>query len=162
MKRAVFVGQAMPRNKKDPHDWKSLNSWLYSINLTDNHIKQHFCYSALVDYFPGARNGSHRVPTPHEIKKEKQRLFKTITDFSPDIVVPIGKLSISCCLNRVVNKLEDFVGKKYSANPYQALNSEITVIPFPHPSGASTWRYRKENFILLQKALKLLKSELLK
>lgn len=150
----------MPRYKEDPHDWKSLNSWLYSIDLTDKLIRNYLYFSALVDYFPGVKNGSHRVPTQEEIHKEKGRLIKTLTDFSPDIVVPVGKLSTSYCLSMTVHKLEDVVGKKYFVNPYRALNSALTVIPLPHPSGASTWRYKPKNFLLLQIALKLLKNNL--
>ena len=83
-----------------------------------------------------------------------------ITNFSPEIVVPIGKLSLSYCLNREVNLLEDFIGKSYLVNPYQALNKKLIVIPLPHPSGASTWRHKKENKKLLKLALAKLKQEL--
>ncbi len=100
MKKVIFVGQAMPRFKKDLHDWPSLNSWLYSIDITHNQIKKYFFYSALVDYFPGIKNGSHRVPTPEEIKQERFRLSKTLKDFDPDLVIPIGRLSIAYCLNK--------------------------------------------------------------
>jgi len=162
MKRAIFIGQAMPRYKGTPHDWKSLNLWLYSIGITDDLIKKYFYYSALVDYFPGAKGSSHRVPSKSEIQNERNRLINAITRFAPQIVVPVGKLSISYCLNTRVGKLEEFVGKKYLTNPYQALNSTCAVIPFPHPSGASTWRHKETNKDLLKKALKLLKSELLK
>ncbi|KKQ75499.1 MAG: uracil-DNA glycosylase [Candidatus Woesebacteria bacterium GW2011_GWB1_38_5b] len=160
MKRAIFIGQAMPRAKKDPHDWPTLNAWLYSLEISDKQIREHFFYSALVDYFPGAKNGTHIVPTKEEIVNERPRLVNNITNFSPEIVVPIGKLSLSYCLNREVNLLEDFIGKSYLVNPYQALNKKLIVIPLPHPSGASTWRHKKENKKLLKLALAKLKQEL--
>ncbi len=160
MKRTLFVGQAMPRVKRNPHDWPSLNQWLYSIGLTDNHIKQNFLYSALVDYYPGAINGSHIVPSENEIVKERYRLAKTIRDFKPELVVPIGRLSISYCLNDKVQPLISNIGNIYKANPYKLYNGELTIIPLPHPSGASTWRHKKENKELLKKALNLLKENL--
>lgn len=160
MKKAIFIGQAMPRFKKDLHDWPSLSSWLYSIGITHDQIQKHFFYSALVDYFPGAKNGSHRVPTLEEIKKERHRLGKTLKDFNPDLVVPIGRLSIAYCLNRKVEPLEINVGKTYVVNPY-GLFREVTIIPLPHPSGASTWHHKKENQKLLSLALKNLKLSLL-
>ena len=156
MKRVIFIGQAMPRLKKDLHDWPSLNSWLYSIGITHNEIQKYFFYSALVDYFPGAKNGSHRVPTPEEIKKERTRLAKTLKEFNPDIVIPIGRLSIAHCLNKKVEPLEVNIGKTLIVNPYGLFKKSL-IIPLPHPSGASTWHYKKENQKLLQVSLSLLK-----
>ena len=160
MKKAIFIGQAMPRSKKNPHDWPSLNSWLYSINITDGQIKENFFYSALVDYFPGAKNGSHRVPSEKEIINEKRRLKKTINNFGPDIVVPIGRLSISYCFQTEKLSLKDYIGKTFVSNPYGLLNRDILIIPFPHPSGASTWHRKPQNKKLVKKALKNLKENL--
>jgi uracil-DNA glycosylase len=161
MKKTIFIGQAMPKLKRHPHDWPSLNQWLYSIRLTDELISKNFLYSALIDYFPGAMNGSHVVPTKEEIDEERDRLINTITSFNPEIVVPIGRLSISYCLDERVKPLVDNVGQIYITDPYLATEKELTVIPLPHPSGASTWGHKKENKILLKKALKLLKNELI-
>lgn len=160
MKRVVFIGQAMPRVKRHPHDWQTLNTWLYSIGITQNQIENNFLYSALVDYFPGAKNGSHLIPTEEEIEKERPRLAKTIKEFNPDLVVTIGKLSMSHCLRTEVNLLKDFIGKKFEVDPYGLVNKKLTVIPLPHPSGASTWRHNPENKKLLNKALQLLKENI--
>lgn len=148
----------MPRFKKSPHDWPTLNAWLYSLGISLDQIRQNFLYSALVDYFPGAKNGSHRVPTEAEIKREQIRLVKTIRNFSPQIVVPIGKLSISYCLNQTLLPLNKNIGKIFEVDPYQALGYKVKVLPLPHPSGASTWRHNPQNQKLLSKALTLLKS----
>ncbi len=157
MKKAIFVGQAMPRFKKDMHDWPSLNSWLYSIGITLDQIRENFFYSALVDYFPGAQNGSHRVPTAEEIENERQRLGQTLHKFNPELVIPIGRLSIAYCLNKKIEPLEVNIGKTFMANPY-GLFREVPIIPLPHPSGASIWP--KKNTKLLNKALTLLKTHL--
>lgn len=160
MKRAIFIGQAMPRSKKDPHDWPSLNSWLYSINISRRKIEKSFFYSALVDYYPGSKNGSHRVPTRGEIFKEKSRLKSTISDFEPDIIVPVGKLSISYCLQRNSFILTDVVGRTFFLNPYGLMNRRVLTIPFPHPSGASTWYNKPKHKKLVSKALSKLKENL--
>lgn len=160
MKKVVFIGQAMPRVKRNPHDWPTLNTWLYSIGVTDDQIKSNFLYTALVDYFPGSKNGSHLVPTEDAIQKERKRLQKTIKDFDPDLVVTIGKLSMEHCLICKVNLLNQFIGKKFKVNPYGLVGKKITVIPLPHPSGASTWRHNPDNRKLLNKALALLINEL--
>lgn len=160
MKRTIFIGQAMPRVKRDPHDWPSLNEWLYSIDLTDDLIKKNSLYSALVDYFPGAVNGSHVVPSTKDIEVERDRLSKTINDFKPELVVPIGRLSISYCLSEKVQPLVKHIGNRYNTNPYGLYKEDVPIVPLPHPSGASTWRHKAENKLLLKKALSLLKEEL--
>ncbi len=160
MKKVIFIGQAMPKVKRNPHDWPTLNAWLYEIGLNDEHIQNNFLYTALVDYFPGSKNGSHLVPTREEIAKERKRLEKTINDFSPDVVVSIGKLSLSYCLNKEVNLLNEFIGKSFLEKPYGLYQKETLIIPLPHPSGASTWRHKTENKELLKKALNLLKSNI--
>mgnify|MGYP001595501120 CR=1 FL=1 len=160
MRRVLFIGQAMPRAKRDIHDWPSLNNWLYSIGITHDQIVKNFLYSALVDYFPGSKKGSHLVPTPSEIAKDKPRLVKTIRDFNPYIVVPIGKLSISHCLNQDFDLLTDILGKVYEVDPYQALGRSILVIPLPHPSGASTWHHHPTHKKLLLQSLNLLRHHL--
>lgn len=118
MKRTIFIGQAMPRVKRYPHDWPSLNTWLFSIGVSDGQIRKNFFYSALVDYFPGLARGSHRVPTKEEIEKEKIRLRRTINDFDPQVVVPIGKLSLAYCIGEDVKLLKDYIGKTFLLKPY--------------------------------------------
>lgn len=156
----MFIGQAMPKVKNHPHHWPSLNSWLYTIGLTDKDIEKNFYYSALVDYFPGYKGHSHKVPTEKEILNERDRLRKTISDFKPDTIVPIGKLSISYCLNLKNTLLRDVIGKTYKTKAYDLTDHDVIVIPLPHPSGASTWRHSPENKLLLLKALSLLKTDL--
>lgn len=162
MKKVLFVGQAMPAVKRHPHHWPSLNVWLYSIGLTDKDIQENFKYTALVNYFPGYQEkGGHKVPTKEETAKESERLKKTITDFNSEVLVTIGKLSLTYCLNRKIDKLDDnYIGKTFNVDPYGMLGKEIIVIPLPHPSGASTWRHKPENKILLQEALNILKRSL--
>jgi uracil-DNA glycosylase len=160
MKHAIFIGQAMPRNKSELHDWKSLNAWLSSIGITYKQIKKNFFYSALVDYFPGIKNGGHRIPTAFEIAKERPRLAKTLRDFDSQMVVPIGRLSIAYCLERKIEPLSYNVGKIYRLKPYGLTKNTLPVIPLPHPSGASTWHNRLENKVLLKNALKMLRKTL--
>ena len=163
MKKVMFVGQAMPAVKRHPHHWPSLNVWLYNIGLTDNDIQENFMYTALVNYFPGYQEkGGHKVPTKEETAKETERLKKTIIDFDPEVLVTIGKLSLSYCLNQKIDKLDrNYIGTTFNINPYGFLDKTILVIPLPHPSGASTWIYKEGNKALLQKALSILKEQLI-
>lgn len=157
MKRVLFIGQAMPRMKRDPHDWPTLNAWLYSIGLKHEDIISNFLYSALVDYFPGSKGSSHIVPTPTEILKERDRLKETVIMFNPAIVVPIGRLSIAYCFNEKTKPLNTYIGNSFQIDPYGFLGREVTAIPLPHPSGASTWYHNPDHKKLLQKALEQLR-----
>ncbi len=157
MKRVAFVGQAMPSHKEENNDWPSLNNWLFSIGLTIQEIRENFLYTALVNYFPGAKNGSHLAPTSKQIADDEDRLKKDLLKFKPEIIVTIGKLSLSYCLNQKVGLLKNYIGNIYKTNPYNFFKKEILVIPFPHPSGASLWYKETENKLLLIKALELLK-----
>ena len=152
----------MPAFKRHPHHWPSLNKWLYSIGLTDSDIQGNFKYSAMVDYFPGYKNKSHRIPDEDEIKKEFERLSKTIKEFNPDLIVPIGRISIAHCLDKKSILLDKYIGNEYKAKAYNILDKDIIVIPLPHPSGASTWRYKEKNKVLLERALNRLKDSLSK
>lgn len=160
MRRVIFIGQAMPRFKENRHDWPSLNVWLHSIGITDTQIKENFFYSALVDYFPGVKKGSHIVPSRSQISGERVRLAKTIKDFDPEIVVTVGKLSLTQCLGEKVANLKDFIGKTFAKDPYGLAGKDLLIIPFPHPSGASLWYKKASNKRLLNRALKLLKENL--
>lgn len=160
MKRTIFIGQAMPRVKRDPHDWPTLNAWLFSIGLTDKDITSNFFYSALVNYFPGSKGSSHIVPTANEIKKERVRLKSDIETFNPELFVAIGKLSISYCLQEKNVMLKDVIGKSFAVKPYGLTEKEHTVIPLPHPSGASTWYHNDKNKKLLKQSLSLIEKHI--
>jgi uracil-DNA glycosylase len=131
--------------------------------MTDKQIEEYSIYSALVNYFPGYHDkGGHLVPTKEEISMQRERLKKDIQDFKPEILVTIGKLSLSYCLDRKIESLDgNYIGRSFMIDPYGMLDRKVLVIPFPHPSGASTWKYKKGNNELLQKALGLFKTNLL-
>jgi len=48
----------------------------------------------------------------------------------------------------------------YKLDPYNLLEKELSIIPLPHPSGASIWKHNEKNRKLLVEALNLLKREL--
>ncbi len=160
MRKTIFIGQAMPRKKSHPHDWPTLNLWLSSLGVGEDQIKRYFFYSALVNYFPGARNGSHLVPTPQMIAEERSRLTRDIVSFGPEVVVPIGKLSIHYCLGIKEVLLTELIGKRFEADPYAMVGRKLVVVPLPHPSGASTWLQNKDHKLLLTRALTLLRESL--
>jgi uracil-DNA glycosylase len=143
----------MPRKKLTPHDWPSLNRWLYSVGISDDDIEHSFFYSALVAYFPGATNGSHVVPSKDDIKNERGRLKKDLAKFNPRVIVPVGKLSIASCLGGDDMPLSRYIGNLYMLDPYGLCGRDLPVVPLPHPSGASTWIHMDGHRSLLNTAL---------
>lgn len=154
MKRILFVGQAPPRTDPSrPFGRTKLYSWLHSIGITDEFIYANCEFGALIDFFPGiSKSGGHLVPTPEQIQESRPRLRDLFNKFKPDLVVPIGKLSIENCLQVPAALLTDVIGQEFKVNPY-GLYREVPVIPLPHPSGASSWVYQPGNSELLTKAL---------
>ena len=161
MKTVYFIGQAPPRTDPvRPFGRSKLYVWLESIGIGLDFVDRYFHFGALIGHFPGSKHGSHKLPTPAEIKKYEPVFKRELERVNPDIVVPVGKLSIGYCLNRDTIRLEEEIGKIYQVDPYQKLGHNISVIPFPHPSGASSWYYKAENKPRLAKALQHLKTEL--
>jgi uracil-DNA glycosylase len=159
MKRVYFIGQAPPRTDPSrPFGRSKLYGWLESIGIGLDLVDSYFSFGALVGHFPGSKNGSHKLPTPAEIKDYLPEFKEKLLEVNPDIVIPVGKLSICYCLGREQIKLEEEIGKIYQIDPYAMLGRKITVIPFPHPSGASSWYYKEANKPKLAKALQLLKT----
>jgi len=162
MKKVLIIGQAMPKPPypKQPFGRTKLYIWLSSINITQDIIDNSFEFGALVSYFPGSKNGSHLVPTKQMIKDDMPQLKRQCNTFKPDILIPVGKLAIQYALQIEKISLKDCIGRKYFRKPFGLYNSEISIIPLPHPSGASSWFYNEENKKLLNKALEVLKDSI--
>lgn len=161
MKKVFLIGQAPPKTDPSrPFGRTKLYKWLESIGIGFDYIDQYFAFSALIDYFPGLKGSSHRVPDHDEIMKSRPRLIKEIKDFDPEIILTIGKLSTAYALDQEEVNLKDVIGRRFDRNLYGAFDKEFIIIPLPHPSGASTWHYKKENQLLLEKALRLIKKVL--
>jgi len=162
MKRVACIGQAPPRTDPErPFGRTKLYEWLERARVADSDISQFFIFGALVNFFPGsAKHGGHMAPTAEEIVAGREQLARLLIDFQPDVVVPIGKLSIqhALCLEDV--DLQEVIGKRFVLDPYGILGTSIPVIPLPHPSGASAWYYKAANKPLLIEALRLLNEEL--
>ncbi len=123
-------------------------------------------FTAIYNKFPGSNKQGHFAPTHSQISGNRDNLKQTIEDFKPDLVIPIGKLSIEYCIYgydqnklRKIN-MNEYIGKEFELDPYELTNTKIKIIPLPHPSGASTWFYIEGNKELLEKALMLIKNTL--
>ena len=156
MKKVFFLGQAPPRIEADkPFGRTALYKWLEGVGVRENE-EYSGAFGALIDFYPGSKNGSHLAPTPQQILDARPVLVAKVVKTQPDVLVPIGILAIREVLQEPKVVLENTIGKVFHRTPL-GLSHEVPVIPLPHPSGANPWVHLGNNRLLLDQALKALK-----
>lgn len=155
----VFVGQA-PGNKEievgKPFAWtagKTLFKWFAEIGVDEKTFRQQVYMAAVCRCFPGKNpKGGDRVPNLEEIHNCSVWLHRELQIIRPQLIIPTGKLAIAQFMK--VAKLNDVVGKIHNI---EVLESNVDILPLPHPSGASVWHRIEPGKSLLHKALQALK-----
>lgn len=156
--KILLVGQA-PGDKEGhlqrPFAWtagKTLFKWFDRIGVEETHFRSHVYMAAICRCFPGKQpKGGDRVPNAVEIQQCSQWLKREIELLQPELVIPVGKLAIVTLMQmKKSSKLNDIIGKDYA---YELYGHSTTLIPLPHPSGASTWHHTEIGKQLLDKAL---------
>lgn len=157
--RVILVGQA-PGDKEPvlgrPFAWtagKTLFRWFKEAAVIDEAKFRASVYMAAVcRCFPGKKaSGGDRVPSPEEVEKCSAWLDRELEILQPALVIPVGKLAIAQFME--VEKLDEVVGKVFRL---ERGGSSFDLIPLPHSSGASPWRYSAAGKPLLAKALSLI------
>ena len=161
----MLIGQAPGFKEIEVHKpfaWtagKTLFSWFGQIDIEEPWFREHVYMSAICRCFPGKfvkgvrlKTGD-RVPSKDEIKNCNQWLNREIEILQPQLIIAVGKLSISEFIK--FNKLTEVIGKSHSI---QVNGIDCDLIPLPHPSGASTWPRTEPGNTLLSQALKIIKA----
>jgi uracil-DNA glycosylase len=73
----------------------------------------------------------------------------------PKVLIPVGRLAIERFLPNL--PLAELIGTSHIV---KHVGGRSTVIPLPHPSGASSWIHEGDNRILVDKAIGLIAAEL--
>lgn len=159
--KILLVGQAPGFKEIEVHKpfaWtagKTLFGWFEQIDVTEEKFRETVYMTAMCRCFPGKfKNGvrlktGDRVPTKQELKNCQQWLASEIKMLSPELIIPVGKLAISHFIE--FKKLTEVIGLEH----HVTLNEkEVSVIPLPHPSGASTWPRTEPGKSLLDRAIK--------
>ena len=159
LSRVVLVGQA-PGDKEPkmgrPFAWtagKTLFRWFNeAAGIDEAKFRASVYMAAVCRCFPGKKDsGGDRVPSPEEVAKCSVWLDRELKILRPALVIPIGKLAIAQFME--IEKLEDVVGGVFRINRG---GSSFDMIPLPHSSGASPWRYSAAGRPLLARALTLI------
>jgi uracil-DNA glycosylase len=89
------------------------------------------------------------VPTAAERALCRPWLDAELALVNPAVVVPVGRLAINLFYENRLS-LTDIIGTSKR-------DGERTIVPLPHPSGASAWTNASENLALIEGALAILR-----
>ncbi len=151
----ISIGQA-PGEKEGPAGkpfaWtagKTLFKWFESIGVDEETYRSRVYMAAVCRCFPGKNpKGGDRVPSREEIENCRIWLEREFHLLRPRLVIPIGKLAIAETMH--VKRLVEVIGRSFER---ELFGVSTTVIPLPHPSGASTWHRTEPGRTLLAQAL---------
>ena len=128
---------------------KTLRRWL---QLDEEQFYATFYCASVTRCYPGrpASGRGDRTPTPRE--QELCSFWRTweLEILRPELIVPVGGLAIKRLLG--LTGLASCIGRSYELDG-------ATVIPLPHPSGASSWLNLPANRALTERAADLIRDE---
>ena len=129
---------------------KTLRRWL---ELDEEKFYETFYCASVTRCYPGraASGRGDRTPAPREQGLCSFWREWELEILRPRLIVPVGGLAIKRVLGIV--GLADCVGRRYERDG-------ATVVPLPHPSGASSWLNLPANRELTARAAALVRAEL--
>ncbi|MFL5943814.1 MAG: uracil-DNA glycosylase family protein, partial [Gaiellaceae bacterium] len=108
-----------------------------------------FYCASVTRCYPGRASGrGDRTPTPREQKLCSFWRTWELEILRPELIVPVGGLAIKRLLG--LSGLASCIGRRYELDG-------ATVIPLPHPSGASSWLNLPANRELTARAADLIR-----
>jgi uracil-DNA glycosylase len=136
---------------------KTLFSWLERAGVDEPTARQTIYIAAVTRCFPGAHPSGRgdRVPTRDEQERCADWLDAELRIIRPKLLIPVGRLAIERFLPAL--PLVELIGTKRTI---EHVGGESVVIPLPHPSGASSWIYERDNRALVDEAIRLIADEL--
>jgi uracil-DNA glycosylase len=129
---------------------RTLRRWL---EMEEDEFYSTFYCASVTRCYPGPSPSGRgdRTPTPREQQLCAFWREWELKIIRPKLIVPVGGIAIRRLLG--LTGLADTVGKRYELG-------EATVIPLPHPSGASGWLNNPANRQLTATAASAIRAEL--
>jgi uracil-DNA glycosylase len=161
--RAMLVGQAPGKVEAEGgipfsgRAGRTLFGWLARAGLDEKNAREQIYISAVTRCFPGPHPSGRgdRVPSKDEQTHCADWLEAELRIIRPKLLIPVGRLAIERFLPAL--PLDQLIGTKRRV---VHAGGQSTVIPLPHPSGASSWFYQNDNKELVDKALEMIAVEL--
>lgn len=137
---------------------KTLFRWLARCGLTEEAARENIYIAAVTRCYPGPHPAGRgdRVPTREEQERCSEWLESELKIIRPKLLIPVGRLAIEKFLPPL--PLDQLIGR---AHRVKHVGGSSTVIPLPHPSGASSWIHQNANMALVERALRLIENEIL-
>ena len=138
--RRAFTGRA----------GRTLFRWLERAGLDEAAFRREVYIAAITRCYPGASPSGRgdRVPSLEEQARCAPWLDAELDLIRPALIIPVGRLAIDRFLD--AEPLDRLVGRVHVA---QVRGRCVSLIPLPHPSGASGWINVPANRALLDRAL---------
>lgn len=154
----MLVGQA-PGQKEIALDrpfagpaGKRLFKWLADVGFEEEEFRS-MCYiTAVMKCFPGKGERGDLRPSRVQLANCAPFLEQELAMVRPGVLIPVGGLAIERFLGK--RKLVDVIGRRFRQD---IVGREVSVVPLPHPSGASAWTNMPGHQVLIRRALGLLK-----
>jgi uracil-DNA glycosylase len=161
--RVMLVGQAPGKVEAEGglpfsgRAGRTLFRWLEQAGVDEPTAREDIYIAAVTRCFPGPHPSGRgdRVPTRGEQASCADWLDDELRIIRPKLLIPVGRLAIERFLPNL--PLSDLIGTRHSV---QHVGGRSTVIPLPHPSGASSWIHEGDNKSLVNRAIVLIADEL--
>ncbi len=136
---------------------RTLFRWLHQAGLDEATARERIYIAAVTRCYPGAHPSGRgdRVPTRLEQSSCADWLDSELRIIRPKVLIPVGRLAIERFLPNL--PLSELIGTRQTV---QHAGGRSTVIPLPHPSGASSWIHQNDNKALVDRAIGLISEEL--
>lgn len=143
--RRAFTGRA----------GRTLFRWLERAGLDEPTFRRDVYIAAITRCYPGPSPSGRgdRVPSPEEQARCAPWLDAELELIQPALIIPVGRLAIDRFLGR--EPLDRLVGRVHAS---VVRGRTTSVIPLPHPSGASSWFNIPANRALLDRAIEHLQT----
>ncbi len=152
--QAPGVTEAQVKRPFNASSGTRLFQWLAEAGFEEDHFRASYYMTAVTKCYPGKhpKGKGDRKPTRAEQKLCRPFLERELALVQPRVLLAVGGLAIETILGQKL-KLTEAVGHIFEVEGRK-------VLPLPHPSGASLWPNRPANQARIERALALLREEL--
>jgi uracil-DNA glycosylase len=152
--QAPGVTEAQAKRPFNASSGRRLFEWLAEAGFEEVTFRSQYYMTAVTKCYPGKhpKGKGDRKPSRAEQKLCRPFLDRELALVRPRVLLAIGGLAIVTLLDQRL-RLDQAVGRVFEIDG-------TLILPLPHSSGASLWTNRPENQTRLQKALALLREEL--
>lgn len=152
--QAPGVTEVQAKRPFNASSGRRLFQWLTEAGFEEIEFRASYYMTAVTKCYPGKhpKGKGDRKPSRAEQKLCRPFLERELALVQPRVLLAVGGLAIETLLGQKI-RLDQAVGRVFQVDGRW-------VLPLPHPSGASLWPNKPENQVRIQRAMDLLREEL--